>query len=120
LARQIKEAVRLHGALCDALPLIRARLPKTRGLGTTNRVSIEQCFYDEPPAVAECTLSRRELGVLRLIASGCSNKEVAAALDLRTKTVAHYASALYRNLGVHGRAEAVATAWRRGLLQQSA
>jgi len=63
------------------------------------------------------TLARRELEVLRLIASGCSTKDVASALDLRPKTVMHYTSSLYRKLEVHNRAQAVSAAWRLGLLE---
>jgi len=62
-------------------------------------------------------LSPRELEVLRLIASGCSNKDVASTLKLRPKTVMHYASNVYRKLEVRSRAQAVAVAWDRGLLE---
>jgi ATP/maltotriose-dependent transcriptional regulator MalT len=50
------------------------------------------------------SLSRREIEVLRLIASGCSNKDVASSLNLRPKTVTHHASSLFRKLEVKGRA----------------
>ena len=70
----------------------------------------------DPAFVSPSILSPREFQVLRLIASGCSNKDVAAALGLRPKTAMHYTSSLYRRLEVHNRAEAVSTAWRLGLL----
>lgn len=63
------------------------------------------------------SLSRREIEVLRLIVSGCSNKDVASSLNLRPKTVMHYASSLYRKLEVKGRAQAVAVAWDQGFLE---
>ena len=63
------------------------------------------------------SLSRREIEVLRLIASGCSNKDVASSLNLRPKTVMHYTSSLYRKLEVNGRAQAVAVGWDRGFLE---
>jgi predicted ATPase/DNA-binding CsgD family transcriptional regulator len=69
------------------------------------------------PGCNETSLSRREIEVLRLIASGCSNKDVASSLNLRPKTVMHYTSSLYRKLEVRGRAQAVAVAWDRGLLE---
>jgi predicted ATPase/DNA-binding CsgD family transcriptional regulator len=69
------------------------------------------------PERNERSLSRREVEVLRLIASGCSNKDVASSLHLRPKTVMHYTSSLYRKLEVRGRAQAVAVAWDRGLLE---
>ena len=53
------------------------------------------------------TLSERESEVLRLIASGYSNKEIAARLDLSVKTVeAHKANAM-RKLGLTGRIDIV-------------
>jgi DNA-binding NarL/FixJ family response regulator len=72
---------------------------------------------DESFPGATHNLSRRELEVLRLLASGCSNKDMAALLELRPKTVTHYASNLYRKLEVSGRAQAVSAAWRFGLLE---
>lgn len=65
---------------------------------------------------APAPLTDRELDVLRLIAAGCSNKEVAAELGLRPKTVMHHSSHIYRKLGVRSRAEATTEAWKRGLL----
>lgn len=61
-------------------------------------------------------LSRRELQVLELISTGASNKEIAFQLGLRSKTVMHYTSNLYRKLGVESRAEAVSAGWNHGLL----
>jgi predicted ATPase/DNA-binding CsgD family transcriptional regulator len=61
-------------------------------------------------------LSRRELQVLELISTGASNKEIAFQLSLRSKTVMHYTSNLYRKLGVESRAEAVSAGWNHGLL----
>jgi DNA-binding NarL/FixJ family response regulator len=64
----------------------------------------------------ETGLTARRTEVLRLLASGCSNTDIAAALHLSPKTVMHYTSNLYRKLEVRGRAEAVTAVWRRGLL----
>jgi DNA-binding CsgD family transcriptional regulator len=62
------------------------------------------------------SLSPREQEILSLIAQGASNKEIAASLGLRPKTVMHHSSSIYRKLGVRSRAEAVTTAFRTGLL----
>lgn len=67
-------------------------------------------------AVEPAGLSPREREILALIAQGSSNKEIAVALGLRPKTVMHHSSSIYRKLGVRGRAEAVTTAFRNGLL----
>jgi predicted ATPase/DNA-binding CsgD family transcriptional regulator len=63
-------------------------------------------------------LTERELDVLRLIAAGGTNKDVAAALGIRAKTVMHHSVAIYRKLGVRGRAEATAYAYRNNLIDE--
>jgi predicted ATPase/DNA-binding CsgD family transcriptional regulator len=70
----------------------------------------------EPPRAATPPLTDRELVVLRLLADGLANKQIAAELAIRPKTVMHHTSHIYRKLGVAGRTEAVSTAWRMGLL----
>jgi ATP/maltotriose-dependent transcriptional regulator MalT len=64
-------------------------------------------------------LSEREAQVLRLVAGGYSNQEIAAALVLSVRTVERHISNLYGKLGVSGKtARAVATghAYRLGLI----
>ena len=64
-------------------------------------------------------VSERESEVLRLIASGYSNKEIAARLDLSVKTVeAHKANAM-RKLGLTGRIDIVKYAILQGWLESS-
>jgi DNA-binding NarL/FixJ family response regulator len=67
---------------------------------------------EEAPAAP---LSEREREVLTLIASGATNREIAARLFLSPHTVKEHASALYRKLGVKNRAEAARRAERLGL-----
>jgi two-component system, NarL family, response regulator NreC len=65
------------------------------------------------------TLSERESEVLRLIASGYSNKEIAARLTLSVKTVeAHKANAM-RKLGLNGRIDIVKYALLQGWLHNT-
>jgi predicted ATPase/DNA-binding CsgD family transcriptional regulator len=61
-------------------------------------------------------LTERELEVLAAIATGETNPQIAAVLHLSPKTVMHHSTSVYRKLGVRGRAEAVALAYRTGLL----
>ena len=61
-------------------------------------------------------LSAREQEVLRLIAGGSTNREIAAQLYLSPHTVKEHTSALYRKLKARNRAEAVQRAQRIGLL----
>jgi len=62
-------------------------------------------------------LSRREKEVLRLIAQGYSNKEVAAQLGISVRTVETYKVRLMEKLGFHSRADIVRYALHRGWLQ---
>ena len=62
-------------------------------------------------------LTEREREVLAAIARGGTNPQIATALHLSPKTVMHHSTNVYRKLGVRGRAEAVALAYRTGLLQ---
>jgi DNA-binding NarL/FixJ family response regulator len=65
------------------------------------------------------TPSERESEVLRLIASGYSNKEIAARLSLSVKTVeAHKANAM-RKLGLNGRIDIVKYALLQGWLHNT-
>jgi DNA-binding NarL/FixJ family response regulator len=60
-------------------------------------------------------LTRRELQVLRLLATGRSNPEIAAELVLSVKTVMHHSVSIYGKLRVRGRSEATAYAIGHGL-----
>ncbi len=51
-------------------------------------------------------LSDREREVLVLLASGATNREIAAELHLSTEAIKKHASAIYRKLGVRNRTEA--------------
>lgn len=61
-------------------------------------------------------LSNREWEVLRLIAQGATNKEIAVQLFLSPHTVKDHTRTLYRRLGARNRAEAIQRAQRMGLL----
>jgi DNA-binding NarL/FixJ family response regulator len=61
-------------------------------------------------------LSAREIQVLRLIALGRSNKEIAALLGVSVNTVAVHRANLMSTLGVHKTAELVLVAVKKGLV----
>jgi DNA-binding CsgD family transcriptional regulator/tetratricopeptide (TPR) repeat protein len=63
-------------------------------------------------------LTRRELEVLRLVAQGLRNVEIAERLFLAEKTVDHHVSAILRKLDVHTRGEASAEAVKLGVAGQ--
>jgi ATP/maltotriose-dependent transcriptional regulator MalT len=61
-------------------------------------------------------LTAREFEVLRLLAQGLSNADVAGRLFLSEKTVGHHVSAVLRKLGEPTRSRAVAAALRRHMV----
>jgi DNA-binding NarL/FixJ family response regulator len=61
-------------------------------------------------------LTPRELAVLRLVAVGQSNRQIASSLGISERTVKFHVTAIFNKLGADNRAQAVALAGRRGLL----
>jgi two-component system NarL family response regulator len=67
--------------------------------------------------VTNVRLTQRELAVLRLLAAGNSNREIAEALGITDGTVKIHVAHLFAKLDVTSRTEAIATALRRGLVR---
>ena len=61
------------------------------------------------------TLSPREIEVLRLLANGETNSQIAASLEISINTVERHVSNLYRKIDAGGRADATAWAIRNGV-----
>ncbi|MBN1152424.1 MAG: response regulator transcription factor, partial [Dehalococcoidia bacterium] len=74
------------------------------------------------PAVADRVLDRpealseRELGILRLMATGAANKAIAAQLCISESTVKTHVQSIFQKLGVNDRTEAVTYSLQRGII----
>ncbi|MBF4767675.1 hypothetical protein ISU10_07840 [Nocardioides agariphilus] len=71
------------------------------------------------PTEASAGLTPREGEVLAALATGRTNREIADQLGMSAKTVMHHSVAIYRKLGVRGRAAATAWAYEHGLATEA-
>ncbi len=69
-----------------------------------------------PPDNVEIPISERELEVVRLMARGNDNTQIAAELGISPNTVRNHISAAYEKLNVSSWRQAVAWAWEHGLV----
>ncbi|WP_447973683.1 response regulator [Nitrospira sp. Kam-Ns4a] len=69
------------------------------------------------PTWVEHDLTEREITVLKLVADGKTNKEIANSLDLSEKTVKNHVRNIFHKLQVYDRTQAAILAIRKGLIQ---
>ncbi len=62
-------------------------------------------------------LTNREIEILKLLASGMANKQIAYRLSISEKTVRNHVSNTYEKLGIYDRSQAVLYAVRKGLVE---
>lgn len=86
------------------------------GSGLVDRVLREFQQLAQERTRAESGLSEQELDVLRLVAGGATNREIAERLFWSEATVKRKVQDILEKLGVANRPQAVAEAARRGLL----
>ena len=121
LTASIDEA-RLMGALrAGALGYVRKDAEPETLLAAVRAVARGKTYIDpgatsvRTPAAAD-GLTPRETDVLRHLALGRSNRDIAASLDIGEETVKTHVANLLAKLGVENRAQATVEALRRGLV----
>jgi DNA-binding NarL/FixJ family response regulator len=80
-----------------------------------SRAVLEAAGHANPRVVRVSGLTDREVEVLRLLARGLTNKEIASALDISTKTAGHHVQHVFEKLGVTTRSAAAVCAMHRGV-----
>lgn len=73
-------------------------------------------FIQDRNQLEKLNLSKREMEVLKLIAQGCSNQEIASQLFVSLPTIKSHSSKLFEKLDVNRRTQAVEKAKRLKLI----
>jgi DNA-binding NarL/FixJ family response regulator len=87
-----------------------------RELGARPDLARVEALRDERAVPSAGGLTAREVEVLRLVAAGKTNREVATDLVISERTVARHVSNIFDKLGVPSRAAATAYAYEHGLI----
>ena len=85
------------------------------GLAQRCRRELERLESTPQGSLQDVGLTAREVAVLRLLADGCTNREVGAELSISQHTAANHVRAILLKTGCVNRTEAAAWALRRGL-----
>ena len=96
-------------------PVLTARAERELTQHRRDAVNEDEYEEDEPSDSPE-SLTEREREILRLLASGYSNREIARALLVVEGTVKNHVSSILAKMGVRDRTRAVLKAADRGLL----
>jgi DNA-binding NarL/FixJ family response regulator len=110
-ARRTESVDRVAGFLVGADEYFAKPIPRDEFLIRVRRLIRKS----SPPVVSE--LTKRELEVLRLLAQGLGQKEIARELYLSPKTISTHLERIYKKLGVRTRTQAVTVAFRDSLVE---
>lgn len=98
----------IFAAACDLTVLTPQQLRGQRDHSSQNHI------LESPPMIE--TLTPRELQVLRMLADGVGNKQIAAQLGVSDHTAKFHVAQILAKLGATSRTEAVTIGIRRGLV----
>lgn len=109
LARELARLREMNGAithLADGSIPIPLQLPHASPAHAAQTIEVDSMVTEQ--------LSDRELDVLRAIASGQANKDIANSLHISVATTRNHVQHILKKLSVHSKLEAVALAFRNG------
>ncbi len=112
--RERVEAKAVLATASEQAGTLGARLLTDRLAALAHRAGLDPVA--ESPASPLAGLTPREIEVLQLVAAGNSNGEIGSALFISTKTASVHVSNILAKLGVSGRGEAAALAYKLGLV----
>jgi HD-GYP domain-containing protein (c-di-GMP phosphodiesterase class II) len=128
-AGRVLAAADVYQALTENRPHRPARSPEAAASQLRGEVAARRLDGDAADAVLRAAghrvrrrkewpsgLTSREIEVLRLIARGLSNKEIARALHVSSKTAGTHVEHIYAKIGASNRAQATVFAMRHGLM----
>ena len=114
--RTLGLACREVGDVEGAELALRSSLAVFERLGAVSEAARTARLLGAQPSIAG--LTAREVEVLRLVASGKSNREIASELCLSAKTVARHLSNIFCKIGVSSRSAATAYAYEHALIDE--
>lgn len=115
----IGRACRELGDNDSALMELDAASSMLRGLGATQAAAEVNRLPTDPTTVTTTPLTPRELEVLRLVATGKTNRVIAAAIFVSERTVDHHVGSIFTKLDLTSRAAATAYAYDHALVRPS-
>jgi len=112
----LARAYRTQGIDESALHELQAAREAFRKLGAATDLAHIEELVDFPATSPAGPLTQREIEVVKLVASGITNREIANKLNISEKTVARHLNNIFNKLDLSSRAAATAYAYQHGLL----
>jgi DNA-binding NarL/FixJ family response regulator len=118
--QELAQAIRsVHSGLYQLDPTVASRVIANLGNPRVSSTATDNHLASPKPAVApvrKVELTERELEILRLIARGATNREIASHLVITEGTVKNHISNIFNRLGLRDRTQAAIYARENGLL----